>query len=170
MNADKKHAFFRANVGIVVWDRAGLVLACERADHRGAWQFPQGGMLESEEPLDAAYRELEEETGIEQDKVELMGEYPEWLAYELPPGSRSSKKGRGQVQKWFLFRFLGSAKDIQPGREFRSWRWMSFKNLAATTASFRRPTYAKVMAYYCVLRSRTISRRRDSPSKRLRSG
>ncbi len=170
MNTDRKHAFFRANVGIVVINRADQVLACERADHRGAWQFPQGGMLESEEPLDAAYRELEEETGIAPEKVELLSEYPEWLAYELPQDSRSAKKGRGQVQKWFLFRFLGSAKDISPGHEFRSWKWMDFEDLAATTAPFRRPTYAKVLAYYCARRSRTIRRRRASPSKRLRSG
>jgi len=170
MNADKKHAFFRANVGIIVLNRTGQVLACERADHRGAWQFPQGGMLASEEPLEAAYRELEEETGIAADKVELLGEYPEWLAYELPPDSRTSKKGRGQVQRWFLFRFLGSTKDINPGHEFQSWKWMNFEDLAAITAPFRRPIYEKVLAYYCARRSRTISRRRNSPSKRLRSG
>ena len=170
MNTDKKRAFFRANVGIVVCNRAGQVLACERADYRGAWQFPQGGMLASEEPLDAAYRELKEETGIMWDTVKLIGEYPEWLAYELPPDSRSSKKGRGQVQKWFLFLFLGSAKDIRPGHEFRAWKWMNFSKLAATTASFRRPIYAKLLAFYSVRRSRTIRRRRISPSKRLRSG
>lgn len=170
MNRDKKHAFFRANVGIVVINRAGHVLACERADHLGAWQFPQGGMLASEEPLGAAYRELEEETGIPPDKVELLGEYPEWLAYELPPDSRSSKKGRGQVQKWFLFRFLGSAEDIRPGHEFRSWKWMNFGELATITAAFRRPIYTRLLAYYCARKSRTIKRRRDSPSKRLRSG
>lgn len=167
---NKKHAFFRANVGIVVLNREGHVLACERADYRGAWQFPQGGMLASEEPVDAAYRELKEETGITWDQVKLLGEYPEWLAYELPADSRNSKKGRGQVQKWFLFLFLGSAKDIRPGHEFRTWKWMNFKKLATTTAPFRRPTYAKLLAFYSARRSRTISRKRDSPSKRLRSG
>ena len=154
MNADKKHVYFRANVGIVVINHARRVLACERADHKGAWQLPQGGMHQGEEPLDAACRELEEETGIPSGKVELVGEYPEWLAYELPPASRSSKKGRGQVQKWFWFRFHGSAKDIRLGPEFQSWKWMSLKRLAVITASFRRPIYAKLLAYSTARASR----------------
>ena len=144
MQPDNKHVYFRANVGIVVMNLSGLVLACERTDVAGAWQLPQGGLQQGEEPLDAAYRELEEETGIGRKMIELVDEYPEWLAYELPPGSRNLKKGRGQVQKWFLFRFRGQEKDIQPGHEFQSWKWMKLTDLAKETAPFRRPIYEKL--------------------------
>jgi putative (di)nucleoside polyphosphate hydrolase len=144
MIADQKHAYFRAGVGIVVFNAGGRVLACERADHAGSWQLPQGGLRAGEEPREAAYRELEEETGIREDRVEFLDEYPEWLAYELPPGSRDTKKGRGQVQRWFLFRFHGGDSEIRLGHEFRAWKWMKLQDLAATTAAFRRPVYKKL--------------------------
>ena len=91
-----KAQFFRANVGIILYNPAGQVLAFERADRPGQWQLPQGGLGKNEEPLAAALRELEEETGLRPSQVELVGEHPRWLAYELPPEARRKKTGRGQ--------------------------------------------------------------------------
>ena len=76
---------FRANVGVVVADHAGRVLALSRAGRPGAWQLPQGGLDMGEEPEAAAWRELEEETGLDAEQVELVAEHPRWLTYELPP-------------------------------------------------------------------------------------
>jgi len=104
--------FFRANVGVMVARPDGCVLVLERVDKPGQWQLPQGGLDVGEEPREAALRELQEETGIAPVHVELLAEHPGWLAYELPPERRRQKTGRGQVQKWFLFRFLGADSDI----------------------------------------------------------
>src|SRR5438128_2486181 len=95
---------FRANVGIVLANERGEVLALERKKIPGAWQMPQGGIQDHEEPIQAAKRELQEETGISADQVEFVAECPDWLAYELPRDMWSTKTGRGQVQKWFLFK------------------------------------------------------------------
>ena len=66
--------FFRASVGIAVLNSAEQILALERYELPGAWQLPQGGLDEGEEPADAARRELREETGIEWEQVELLGD------------------------------------------------------------------------------------------------
>jgi putative (di)nucleoside polyphosphate hydrolase len=139
---------FRANVGILLMNEEGNVLALERVAFPGAWQLPQGGLRESEEPIDAAIRELLEETGISADKIEVVSECPEWLAYELPRDKWSSKTGRGQVQKWFLLRFGGTDANIRLDQssepEFRAWQWMNLAELAKTTIPFRRPIYARL--------------------------
>ena len=139
---------FRANVGMVVVNSHGDVLALERSDVRGAWQLPQGGIDEGENNLEAAYRELHEETGIDRSKVKLLAEHPEWLAYELPKDKRNGKLGRGQVQKWFVFRFTGEDQDIDLKRaednEFSSWAWTRMDRLIQGAVPFRRSIYLKI--------------------------
>lgn len=138
--------YFRAGIGAVIVNADGLVLACERADFPGAWQLPQGGLEDSEEPLQGAFREIAEETGISMDSLELLDTYPEPLVYELPARRRSEKTGRGQVQYWFLFRFKGmeSEIDLKKSREFRAWEWMPFDRLLKGVADMRKPVYRRL--------------------------
>src|SRR5258706_15754583 len=99
---------FRAGVVIVVRHPSdGTVLAFERADATDEWQLPQGGLTLGEEPIEAAWRELQEETALTAAEVAMRAEFPDWVAYEWPPEvmqvhGRDGKR-RGQVQKWFLF-------------------------------------------------------------------
>jgi putative (di)nucleoside polyphosphate hydrolase len=143
---------FRANVGMVVANRQGEVLALERAGRRGQWQMPQGGLDEGEEPVDAAWRELAEETGLTSDDVELEGEHPRWLAYELPPVARRPKLGRGQVQKWFLFRLRRDdvVVDLHASEhpEFDDQRWMPLSELAECTWEPRRWIYRELARHF----------------------
>jgi putative (di)nucleoside polyphosphate hydrolase len=138
---------FRANVGIAVARADGRVLALERIDQPDRWQMPQGGLDEGEEPVEASLRELCEETGLRKQHVELVAEHPDWLAYELPPARRRDKTGRGQVQKWFLYRFLGSDDDIDltppkgERQEFKAYRWMDLVELAEGMWEVKRPIY-----------------------------
>lgn len=142
--------YFRAGVGSVIVDDRGLVLAMERVDIPGAWQLSQGGLESSEEPLSAALREIAEETGIPETDLELVDSYPEPLVYELPANARSEKTGRGQVQYWLLFRFLGNDKtiDVKNGGEFRTWKWMPFHSLLKSVVDFRKPIYQKLVEQF----------------------
>jgi len=143
--------YFRAGAGAIISDGNGNVLALERANIANAWQMPQGGVKENEEPLQAVLREIQEETGIPQAELELVGAYPGPLAYELPPEARSRKTGRGQVQYWFLFKLKPggeAAIDLGAGTEFRAWRWMPLQQLIGKAVAFRVPVYRRLADYF----------------------
>lgn len=143
-----EEVYFRAGVGMLVVDMDGLVLAAERSGLPGAWQAPQGGLQSGEDPIDAVRRELAEETGIQWSDVSIIAEYPEWLAYELPPDARSEKTGRGQVHKWFLLRHHGANIDLdlfsQLHPEFDRWTWMPIHELVERAWEVRRPIYIRL--------------------------
>ena len=145
---------YRLNVGAVLFDRRGKVLVARRADLpqpleglSGAWQLPQGGIDPGEDPHTAVLRELAEEIGT--DRARIVGEHPDWLAYDLPAslvGRALGGKYRGQRQRWFALRFLGSEDDIRLDRhahpEFDAWRWTELAELPALAVPFKRPIYA----------------------------
>lgn len=145
---------FRANVGAMIINDKGEVLALERSDVPGAWQMPQGGLKEGEAPEHAVLREVAEETNINKNKLEIIAEYPDWLAYELDKSMRTDKLGRGQVQKWFLLRFTGDDADIDveavsaEHHEFRAWRWIRFQELISIVSDFRKPVYKRLFTEF----------------------
>ena len=59
---------YRPNVGIILMRSDGSVFWARRVSRDG-WQFPQGGMNTDETPLEAMYRELREETGLNHIRV-----------------------------------------------------------------------------------------------------
>jgi putative (di)nucleoside polyphosphate hydrolase len=138
--------YFRANVGALITDGHGRVLAFARArTATAAWQLPQGGIGRGESPRRAAYREVAEETGLARKHLVLLAEAPQWLSYELPTRYRSAKTGRGQTQKWFVFRFVGRDRDIRPdAKEFVDHRWMTPAQLLRAVVRFRRPVYERL--------------------------
>ena len=88
-----------------------------------AWQMPQGGIDDGEDPKAAALRELEEEIGTR--NVTLLREHPEWLIYDLPPhlaGIVWEGKYRGQRLKWMALRFLGDDREINVATPMRNFR------------------------------------------------
>ncbi len=142
---------YRLNVGIVLVAADGRVFAGQRADVvEPAWQMPQGGIDPGEPILEAAFRELTEETGVERNRADLLDATPHWLAYDLPPDLADRLwKGRyrGQAQKWVALRFTGTDADIdlaQPKPEFSAWRWIRAGDLAAEVIPFKRPIYRRV--------------------------
>lgn len=144
---------YRPCVGVMLINHAGDVFVGNRIDTPGDhWQMPQGGIDKGEVALDAAFRELEEETGVPRDKVELVRLSEDWLRYDLPPDvSRQIWKGRfrGQKQKWAAFRFLGNDTDIVLDNhkpEFDAWRWVPMTSLPDLVVEFKRQIYTQVVS------------------------
>ena len=141
---------YRASVGAVLFDATGRVLVARRAGvaagSEAAWQLPQGGIDEGEDPRAAVLRELEEEIGTA--RTEIIGEHADWLSYDLPPdlaGRALGGRYRGQRQRWFALRFTGTDADIRLDHtahvEFDAWRWTALAELPALAVGFRRAIY-----------------------------
>jgi putative (di)nucleoside polyphosphate hydrolase len=139
----------RSGVGIVVLNKQNKVFVARRIDNpKNFWQMPQGGVDEGENFLNAAYRELEEETSIK--KVELIQELEGTITYELPDhllGIIWKGKYRGQKQKWFLMRFNGEDNEINiktKNPEFLDWKWIEIDQLTEVVVNFKLHVYKEV--------------------------
>ncbi len=158
---------YRPCVGVMLLNGAGLAFVGRRrpkgphdlVNERFEWQMPQGGVDEGEAPVDAALRELYEETNVR--SVEVLAEIEPWLSYDLPPESAKRWKGKyiGQTQKWFALRFTGEDCEIDIARpadgahqpEFDEWRWERPSLLPELIVPFKRHVYERVVREFAYL-------------------
>ena len=146
---------YRPAVGVMLINPARKVWVGQRIDSTlEAWQMPQGGLDKGEKPLEGAYRELEEETGIGRDLVEIVTQAKEELTYDLPDdlvGKMWKGKWRGQRQTWYLARFLGEDEDVNietPDPEFRAWKWADPAELPAMIVPFKKKLYEDLVGIF----------------------
>jgi len=139
----------RSGVGIVVLNKDNKVFVAKRIDNpKNFWQMPQGGVDTGESFIDAAYRELKEETSIK--NVELIKELEGLITYRLPPqllGIIWKGKFKGQQQKWFLMKFLGTDNEIDiktKNPEFLEWKWIDLENITDLVVDFKLHVYEDV--------------------------
>tara|TARA_B100000282_G_scaffold80835_1_gene56188 strand:- start:207 stop:683 length:477 start_codon:yes stop_codon:yes gene_type:complete len=139
----------RSGVGIVVLNKENKIFVAKRIDNpKNFWQMPQGGVDKDEDFLSAAYRELEEETSIKD--VELIKEIDEILTYELPKhllGIIWKGKYKGQKQKWFIMRYLGTDDKININTkkpEFLEWKWIDLDMITEVVVDFKLEVYKKL--------------------------
>src|SRR5437764_12356076 len=145
---------YRPNVGIILANPRNEVFWGKRV-HQHAWQFPQGGIKHGETPLQAMYRELEEEIGLQREHVRILGRTREWLRYEVPENwLRRAREGngaayRGQKQIWYLLRLMGRECDVKlraSGHpEFDAWRWHDYWIPLDTVIDFKREVYRQAL-------------------------
>ena len=136
----------REGVGIVLLNNENKVFVAKRIDNpKNFWQMPQGGIDEGEDYHKAALRELKEETSIV--SVELIQEINEKLTYILPDnliGIIWRGRFKGQIQKWFVMRFIGSESEINihtKNPEFLDWKWIDLEDLTKIAVNFKIDVY-----------------------------
>ena len=142
---------YRLGVGLVIINDQLEIFTGRRLDNTKAWQMPQGGIDNNEIPLEAAYREMYEETGIRKSKVTLLKQTKTWYRYDLPQEIQNKFWGgkfRGQSQKWFLFKFIGTEFDINietKYQEFSVWKWSKKTEMLDSIVPFKRSLYQSVL-------------------------
>jgi len=145
---NKNNLPLRIGVGIILLNSNNQVFVGKRIDNpKNFWQMPQGGVNQNENFLEAAKRELEEETGIK--SVKLIKELSGWFEYNLPKNLLGIWKGKykGQKQKWFIMKFIGKNNEIKiktKNPEFLSWKWIEPSELPNIAVSFKLNIYKKL--------------------------
>ncbi len=149
MNKRLKKLPLRNGVGILVLNKNDQVFVAKRIDNpKNYWQMPQGGIDEGESYLDAAYRELKEETSIQ--SVSLIKEIKDHITYDLPDhllGIIWKGKFKGQKQKWFIMRFYGNENEININTkkaEFLEWKWVDINQITKLVVDFKLHVYKKL--------------------------
>ncbi|XP_052185565.1 nudix hydrolase 26, chloroplastic [Diospyros lotus] len=149
---------YRRNVGVCLINPSKKIFTASRLDIPDAWQMPQGGIDEGEDPRGAVLRELREETGIT--SAEIIAEVPYWLTYDFPSevGKKLKRQygtdWKGQAQKWFLLKFTGKDEEINLAgdgtekAEFGNWSWMSPEQVIDHAVDFKKHVYKEVMAAF----------------------
>ena len=140
----------RIGVGIALLNHESKIFVGKRIDNpKNSWQMPQGGVDKNEDFLQAAKRELKEETSVM--TVEVIKELNEWLTYDLPKnllGKLWKGKYRGQKQKWFVMKFIGNNEEINiktKKPEFLDWKWIKPSDLPRVAVNFKANIYRKMV-------------------------
>ena len=143
---------YRPNVGMMIINQKKEIFVGKRIDHpSNFWQMPQGGIDAQEIPSIAALREMEEEVGITKNKVDLLTESKDWYYYSIPSDlAKTLWKGKykGQRQKWFLYKFKGTEKDINihtEHPEFSDYKWVTKDFLVPNIVPFKKKIYEKLL-------------------------
>jgi putative (di)nucleoside polyphosphate hydrolase len=109
--------------GIIVNAQGKIVLV---EQHNNSWAFPKGGIEEGESEMDAALREVREETGLTE--LEYLGPLGSYERYSIGrDGTGETKEWGSRKRTFFLFK---TTEDIpagfnDPDGEITAVRWAS---------------------------------------------
>lgn len=118
------------SAGVIVFRRADgrcrFLLILSRLTKRPLWEFPKGGVDADETPLEAALRELEEETGLGRTEVRLVEGYEAREEYRFTIGEGPDRTLVRKEVTYFLAEALTDTVRLSP-KEARSHAWLELE-------------------------------------------
>ena len=148
-----KKELYRPNVAMIIvsqsYPEKKEIFLAQRNDLAEVWQFPQGGIDEGEDVIEALYRELEEEIGTSE--VDIIAEFPDWISYDFPSKiAKNMKPFIGQKQRYFLVKLQDNAAiNIQTQEpEFSDYKFVTTDDALKLSASFKKDVYESVINYF----------------------
>ncbi|CAO5683320.1 MAG: RNA pyrophosphohydrolase [Holosporales bacterium] len=149
---------YRKGVGVVILNQDNLIFVANRIDMPSAWQMPQGGIDEGEEPRDALFRELDEEIGT--NDIVILNETKDWLTYDFPLDIQKKMADiwgdsvLGQSQIWFLCQLKDPSrinlKTEHP--EFLEFRWVTPLEAFKCAIDFKKDLYECVLKEFLLIK------------------
>ena len=146
---------YRSGVGIMIINQEQKIFVGKRIDNKDnlkeAWQMPQGGVDYGEDEETAMFRELKEETGINEKDVRIIYRLPKYQYYNLPKQLQKKLWGGrylGQKQRWFLLNFVSNDSSINiktKDPEFIDWKWVNKNELINLIVDFKRDLYVDIL-------------------------
>jgi putative (di)nucleoside polyphosphate hydrolase len=148
----KPDYLYRSGIGIMLINHQKKIFVGKRIDnHSDAWQMPQGGIDVGEDEDLALFRELKEETGINEGDVKVLQKSSGHYYYNLPYNLQKKFWGGkylGQKQRWYLAEFIGDENAINiktEDPEFSDWKWIVKEEIINAIVAFKRPLYLGVI-------------------------
>ena len=152
---EKPDYLYRSGVGIMLINQKKEIFVGKRIDnHSDSWQMPQGGLDAGESEDEAMFRELKEETGIDDFSVKVLHKSQGYLYYNLPYKLQKKFWGGkylGQKQRWYLAEFIGDESSISVQTEkpeFSDWKWIAPDNIVDAIVAFKRGLYEEVIGEF----------------------
>ena len=140
-------AQYRRNVAAVIVRPDGCVLLGRKKLDSKHYHFPQGGVGRKETFEEALWREIDEETGLQNSGMRIVARFG-GLRYHYRRKNRKSKQWLGQEQTFFLIfcESESSQLDCSKSPEFGVLEWVPYQILHPDMfVSFKREVVAEVL-------------------------
>lgn len=130
---------------MLVYNRDHRVFLGERFGEPGIWQFPQGGVEESQSLEENVYRELDEELGVAPPLVQITKRLDATHTYVFAkPPTYAKGIWQGQSQTFWLVAFLGTDQQFNFNKhspEFQCFCWCTPEEVRLKAEARRLPGY-----------------------------
>lgn len=145
---------FRKAIGTIILNSKNQIIVFQRSDFPDSWQGPEGGIEDKETILDALYRELYEEVGLEKKDFDIVATRDEPFRYFLDKEAKNKFGIDGQEKYFFIiklkddnfkFKFDNKKDEI----EFLNYKVLeNNKDMLKTVPLFKENIYKEIIEYF----------------------